>query len=152
MINPDERTHTVNAFGTPTRRLGRRNMLPSAAWTPACSRELVEVIRKMIRIMTADESELTMITVDGQLTGDCIQVVETSCDQARSNGKPIWLFLRDVSVIGEDGQVLLRCLAKKGVRLKASGIYTSYIVQSIQPDLCRGHAFVGESHADAPKR
>ena len=87
----------------------------------------------MIRIMTADEPALTMITVDGQLAGDNIQAVETSCDQARSNGKPIWLFLRDVSVIGEDGQALLRRLATKGVRLKASGIYTSYIVQSIQP-------------------
>ena len=88
----------------------------------------------MIRLMTADEPALTMITVDGQLAGDNIQAVETSCDQARSNGKPIWLFLRDVSVIGEDGHALLRRLATKGVRLKASGIYTSYIVQSIQPD------------------
>jgi hypothetical protein len=94
----------------------------------------LEVIRKMIRIMTADEPTLTMITVEGQLAGDSIQVVETSCDQARSNGKPIWLFLRDVSIIGEDGQALLRRLAAKGVRLKASGIYTSYIVQSIQPE------------------
>ena len=140
----------MNAFGTPTRRLGHRNMLAGAAWTPACSRELLEVIRKMIRIMTADEPALTMITVDGQLAGDNIQAVETSCDQARSNGKPIWLFLRDVSVIGEDGQALLRRLATKGVRLKASGIYTSYIVQSIQPDPCRGHAVVGEGNADAP--
>lgn len=88
----------------------------------------------MIRIMTADEPAITMITVDGHLAGDCIQVVETSCDQARSKGKPIWLFLRDVSAIGEDGQALLRRLAAKGVRLKASGMYTSYIVQSIQPD------------------
>ena len=86
----------------------------------------------MIRIMTTDEPALTMITVDGQLAGDNIQEVETSCDPARSNGKPIWLFLRDVSVIGEDGQALLRRLATEGVRLKASGIYTSYIVQSIQ--------------------
>ncbi len=88
----------------------------------------------MIRIMTADEPALTMLTVDGQLAGDNIQAVETSCDQARSTGKPIWLFLRDVSVIGDDGQALLRRLATKGVHLKASGIYTSYIVQSIQPD------------------
>jgi hypothetical protein len=88
----------------------------------------------MIRIMTADEPALTMVTVDGQLAGDYIQAVETSCDQARSKGKPVWLFLRDVSVISEDAQALLRRLATNGVRLKASGIYTSYIVQSIQPD------------------
>ena len=89
----------------------------------------------MIRIMTADDPELTTITVDGQLAGeDEIQAVETSCDHARSNGKSIWLFLRDVTVIGEDGRAFLRRLVAIGVRLKASGIYTSYIVQSIRPD------------------
>ncbi len=88
----------------------------------------------MIRIMTADEPALTTITVDGQLAGDSVQAVETTCDQTRANGKPIWLHLRDVSVIGEDGQALLRRLASKGVRLKASGLYTSYVVRSIQPD------------------
>jgi len=84
--------------------------------------------------MTADEPALTMITVDGQLAGDNIQAIETICDRARSNGKSVWLFLRDVPVIGDDGQALLRRLATKGVRLKASGVYTSYIVRSIQPD------------------
>jgi muramoyltetrapeptide carboxypeptidase LdcA involved in peptidoglycan recycling len=97
----------------------------------------------MIRIMTADEPALTTITVDGELAGGNIQAVETSCDKARSNGKPIWLFLRDVSVVGEDGQALLRRLATKGVRLKASGIYTSYIVQSIQPDHLPGTSTCG---------
>ena len=88
----------------------------------------------MIRIMTADEPGLITITVDGRLAGDYVQAVEASCDQARSKGKPVWLFLREVSVIGEDGQALLRRLATKGVRLKAFGIYTSYVVHSIQPD------------------
>jgi hypothetical protein len=88
----------------------------------------------MIRIMTADEPALTTITVDGQLAGDNIQAVEMICNQARSSGKPIRLLLRDVLVIGEDGQALLHRLAMKGVRLDASGIYTSYIVRSIQPD------------------
>jgi hypothetical protein len=135
--------HSADQPGAPAEHGDRRGLETSVQM------RFAEVIRKMIRIMTADEAALTMITVDGQLAGDNIQAVETSCDQARSNGKPIWLFLREVSVIGEDGQALLRRLAKKGVRLKASGIYTSYVVQSIQPDPCRGHAVVGEGNADA---
>jgi hypothetical protein len=105
----------------------------------------------MIRIMTADEPGLTMITVDGQLAGDYIQAVETSCDQARSKGKPVWLFLRDVSAIGEDGRALLRSLATQGVRLTASGIYTSYIVQLIQPDRTAQTRRRGESNADGSR-
>lgn len=85
----------------------------------------------MIRVMTADESALTTITVDGQLSGEYIEVVERCCEEARSKGKPTCLFLRDVPVIGEDGRALLRRLAAKGVRLKSSGVYNSYIVQSI---------------------
>lgn len=105
----------------------------------------------MIRIMTDDEPALTMITVDGAFEGDYIHAVETSCDQARSKGKPIWLFLRDVSAIGADGQALLRRLATKGVRLKASGIYTSYIVQSIQPERQPQTRSLAEGDADASR-
>jgi len=75
-----------------------------------------------------------MITVDGELAGDYLEAIEASCDQASSKGKPVWLFLRDLSVIGEDGRALLRRLATKGVRLTASGLYTSYVVQLIQSD------------------
>ena len=88
----------------------------------------------MIRVLTDDEPELTKITVDGQLSGEYIEVVESTCDEARSKGKPICLVLRDVPVIGEDGEGLLRRLAAKGVRLKSSGVYNSYIVESIQAD------------------
>lgn len=82
--------------------------------------------------MTADGSTYTTITLDGQLSADSIEAVEKCCNQAKSQGKPVRLFLRDVSVIGEDGRELLRRLAANGVGLKASGVYTSYIVQLIQ--------------------
>jgi hypothetical protein len=88
----------------------------------------------MIRIMTADGSTYTTITLDGQLSADSIEAVETCCNRAKSQGKPVRLFLRDVSVIGEDGRELLRRLAANGFGLKASGVYTSYLVQLIQHD------------------
>ncbi len=87
----------------------------------------------MIWITSAHEPALTTITVDGQLAGDAIQQVEASCEQARSRGKPISLYLRDVIVLGEDGKALLRRLATDGVTLKASGLYNTYVVQTIQP-------------------
>ena len=86
----------------------------------------------MIRIMTADEPANTIITVDGKLSGDSVEPVETSCIQAISKGKPVRLYLRDVSTIDERGRVLLRQLAHMGVGLKASGIYSAYIVDEIQ--------------------
>jgi hypothetical protein len=88
----------------------------------------------MIRILTADGPASTTVTVDGRLAGDCIDPVETCCTQAISRGKPVQLFLRDVSTIDESGRALLCRLAARGVRLKAAGIYSSYIVGAIRPE------------------
>jgi hypothetical protein len=42
--------------------------------------------------------------------------------------------LRDVTNVDEAGKVLLRRLLAKGVSLVASGVYTSYLVQSFSAD------------------
>ena len=87
----------------------------------------------MIRVTRTDEGPRTTVTVDGELSGDAIVVVETCCRQAESSGKPIHLFLRDVTTVDRAGQALLARLASKGVRLEARGVYTSYLVQSLVP-------------------
>jgi hypothetical protein len=92
----------------------------------------------MIRVMTADEPAGTTITVDGRLSGDAVEPVETSCIEAISKGKPVRLYLRNVSTIDERGRSLLRKLVEKGVGLKASGIYSSYIVDEIQSSKLNG--------------
>ena len=86
----------------------------------------------MIRVITADEPASTTVTVDGRLAADCVDLVEVSCIQAISRLKPVLLYLRDVSLIDDRGRALLRKLADKGVGLKASGVYSSYIVDEIQ--------------------
>jgi len=74
-----------------------------------------------------------IVTIDGQLSEDSIALVETCCNQAKSNGKPVRLFLRDVSTVDQAGQTLLSRLAAKGIILAAKGVYTSYLVQSMAP-------------------
>jgi len=87
----------------------------------------------MFRVSKAEERLRTIVTIDGQLSGDYIEVLETCCDQAISTGKPVDLILRDVSTIDQASCALLRRLAASGVRLLASGVYTSYIVQALTP-------------------
>jgi hypothetical protein len=86
----------------------------------------------MIRVITADDLGCTTITVDGKLSGDYVDPVETCCKQAILKGKPVRLYLRDVSTIDDRGRTLLRELVKTGVGLKANGIYSSYVVDEIQ--------------------
>jgi hypothetical protein len=85
----------------------------------------------MIRVTKAEELSRTVVTVDGQLSGDTIAIVETCCNQAKSNGMPVELFLRDVTIVDPAGRTLLSRLATQGVRLAGTGVYTSYLVQSV---------------------
>jgi ABC-type transporter Mla MlaB component len=87
----------------------------------------------MFRVSKAEELSRTVVTIDGQLSGDTIAVVETCCDQAMSAGKAVHLFLRDVSTVDQAGRAMLCRLAARGVRLLAGGIYTSYLVKALNP-------------------
>jgi hypothetical protein len=80
----------------------------------------------MIRVTEPQEGVRTIITLDGQLPGDYIEVVEICCNQAVPKGKPIDVFLHDVLTIGESGRALLTRLAAKGVRLLATGPHLLY--------------------------
>ncbi len=85
----------------------------------------------MFRVSKAEERSRTVVTIDGRLSADYVEVVETCCEQAISTGRPVDLFLRDVTTIDPAGRALLRRLAASGVRLLAKGVYTSYIVQAL---------------------
>jgi hypothetical protein len=85
----------------------------------------------MIRVTKTEERSRTIVTVDGQLSGDSIEVVETCCNQAELDGKPVQVFLRDVTTVDQPGRMLLARLAAKGVGLVACGVYTSYLIESL---------------------
>jgi hypothetical protein len=85
----------------------------------------------MFRVSKADERSRTVITIDGQLSGECTEVIDTCCRQAMSTGKPVHLVLRDVPSVDHAGCALLRRLAALGVHLFASGIYNSYLVRTL---------------------
>ena len=85
----------------------------------------------MIRVTKTEEQSSTIVTVDGQLSGETIAVVETSCEQAMSNLKPVQLFLRDVTMVDDAGHLLLSRLAARGVLLTAKGVYTSYLIERV---------------------
>jgi ABC-type transporter Mla MlaB component len=87
----------------------------------------------MFRVSRTEERSRTVITIDGQLSADSVEVIGTCCDQAQSADKPVHLFLRDVSSIDRAGRALLCRLAAKGVRLIASGVYTSYLIRRLGP-------------------
>jgi len=86
----------------------------------------------MIRITQADEPVRTTIVLDGLLSRESVESVQTCCMEALSKGKPVRLHLREVAFIDEFGRTMLRRLAAEGIDLMANGIYSSYVVEEIQ--------------------
>jgi len=85
----------------------------------------------MIRIMTATEHNVTRITVDGAVAGECVDVIDAFLKQPALKRGRVHLYLRDVTSLDGRGRALLRRLSAKGVRLSAEGSYCSYILTEI---------------------
>ena len=102
----------------------------------------------MIRILTADEPNAITITVDGQLVDDCVDAVETCSYQAMGQGRPVHLFLRDVSHIDEHARSLLSRLAGKAFRLSVSGVYSCFIVEEISKEQPQHYYGRSRSHQE----
>ena len=89
--------------------------------------------KKMLRVCKREERSRTVLIVDGRLSADYVQVIETCCNEAISTGAIVHLYLRDVPTVDGAGRALLSRLAAKGVRLRASGVYTSYLIRELIP-------------------
>ena len=79
----------------------------------------------MTQVSKEEEKTRTVVTVAGQISVECIELLETRCHQAIAAAKHC-LVLREPIVD------LLKRLAERGVAVTARGIYTSYIVQVLQ--------------------
>ena len=94
-------------------------------WKPRCTSETV------FRIDKEFGEQPARLTVSGEISSPCIEVLETCCEQTIKDGKAVHLVL-DVTTIDESGHALLRRLAAKGVWMFAKGMYHSYLVDTIR--------------------
>lgn len=101
----------------------------------------------MIRITKTERRSHTIIAVDGEISIDTIAVIETCCCQAESHGKPVQLFLRDVTMVDQSGQTLLRRLAARGISIVASGFFSSYLVEALTPPIRARHSSLIDRNA-----
>jgi hypothetical protein len=74
----------------------------------------------------------TRLTFDGEISTECIELLERCCEEALKDGNPVDLRLRDITGVDEAGKALLRRLAARGVCLSANGVYVSYLLDDIR--------------------
>jgi hypothetical protein len=85
----------------------------------------------IFRIDQVDGQRRSLVIIEGMLAGEYVGVAEACCNQALAGGKRLLVLLRDVATIDEAGRSLLRRLAARGVRLRGSGVYTSYLLREL---------------------
>jgi hypothetical protein len=85
----------------------------------------------MFRLTKTERGSRSVVTIDGQLSADAVDVVRNVCQQAIQAGQAVQVFLRDVSSIDPAGRVLLRELTGRGVELMAKGVYTSFLIREL---------------------
>mgnify|MGYP001768918100 CR=1 FL=1 len=86
----------------------------------------------MFRLSKEDKDGVIVVTLDGQISGNCTGLVEDTCGRAVSQGKSVRLCLRDVTAVDETGWRMLLRLSELGVQIRAAGVYISYKVTELQ--------------------
>lgn len=86
----------------------------------------------MFRLDKENGEQKVRITVAGALSSDYVEVLESCCRQAITDGQCVELVLREVMTIDEAGRALLRRLALRGVRMSVKGVYHSYLLDEIR--------------------
>jgi hypothetical protein len=77
------------------------------------------------------EGENTIVTLDGDLTGEYVKLVESYLQRLLSTETNLILKLRGIQTITFPAMELLQRLADKGVVLLGSGLYTEHIIERI---------------------
>lgn len=96
-------------------------------------------------VSKVDSRSRTAIFIDGDLVGQYVQIAEECCNQAMALGKRVHIFLRGALVVDEAGRALLRKLGESGAHLHAIGVYTSYILQSLNVMGSKGTDAAGQT-------
>ncbi len=86
----------------------------------------------MFRLSKNDEDGATVLTVDGDISDECVEALEDLCRQAASQRRPVRLHLRDVITVNGAGWRMLRRLVEQGVSIRAGGLYISYAIGALR--------------------
>ncbi|HVN80540.1 MAG TPA: hypothetical protein VMW38_16205 [Terriglobia bacterium] len=87
---------------------------------------------RLFRLEKCQDKGKTIITLEGELAGEYVPVVEGYMKNLLSVQAPLVVRLLDVNFIDQAGIDLLKCFVDHGVALQGSGVYTSFILSRLR--------------------
>ena len=85
----------------------------------------------MFRITTRKTGKTTELLIDGELTNECVGVLEGFCLGGQRENAPGEVCLRDVTAVDQAGQDLILRLERAGIPVRGIGIFTSYLIDQL---------------------
>jgi ABC-type transporter Mla MlaB component len=94
----------------------------------------------MLRITIAETATEQRWTLEGRLVGPWVGELRTSWKNRHraQNGRTCTVDLSEVTCIDKSGVRLLRTMTKEGTRFIATGIYTKYVLEQLNPNTRHG--------------
>ena len=88
----------------------------------------------MLRISVEDEPQQVTLRLEGKLAGAWVKELEDSWREVGSTctGRPLFIDLSAVEHVDQAGEYLLALVARRGVRLIASGVAMRDLCQKIE--------------------
>ena len=87
---------------------------------------------RLFRLEKGQDQGKTVITLEGELAGEYVPVVEGYMKNLLGGPAPLVVRLRNVNFIDPAGIHLLKGFVDHGVSLQGSGIYTSFILARLK--------------------
>jgi len=87
---------------------------------------------RLFRLEKGQDQGKTVITLEGELAGEYVAVVEGYMKNLLSGPAPLVVRLLDVNFIDPAGIHLLKGFVDHGVALQGSGVYTSFILSRLK--------------------
>ena len=87
---------------------------------------------RLFRLEKCQDQGKTVITLEGELAGEYVPVVEGYMKHLLGSPAPLVVRLRDVNFIDPAGIHLLKSFVDQGVTLLGSGVYTSFLLARLK--------------------
>ncbi len=85
----------------------------------------------MLRLNRADNPKRILITIEGELKGESVKIAESACREALARNVQVTVFIKNVMEIDEEGHTFLKRMATANAHIRATGIYSRYVVRNV---------------------
>lgn len=91
----------------------------------------------MFRLDISNNRNGICLTLEGELKSESVGTAESACLEALEQSAPVTVLVKNISEIDADGYAFLKRLVKTKAKVCAIGVYSEYVIKSIQAGIAQ---------------